>query len=191
MEQEDTTLNDAASEDNNTSNETNSEGAGDEQETKTFSQSDLDSAVKDARKGQDKIWKEERIPGLLKGKEGSDESGNEDKEDHTEATGSVTREEFDRQVLATASIHDDKEQDIVLDHAKKYGISALEASKKTGVKAELKEMRAANSTPSPSQRSGTGIKDELAHDVAMMNKGERLPTPERRSAARKYLAKTQ
>lgn len=185
MEQEDTTLNDAASEDNNQSNETNSEGASDGQESKTFSQSDIDSAVKEARKDQDGRWKD-RIKGL-KGEEGSEENSEESNKEKSKEVNNDER--YNRLELKTEGIKDAKEQDVVLEYAKFKGISIDQAVKTPAVKAELKELRATNSTPAPSQRSGTGMKDELAADVIKMNKGERLPTAERRRAARQHLAK--
>ena len=183
MEQEDTTLNDAASEDNNQSNETNSEGASDGEESKTFSQSDIDSAVKDARKEQDGRWKD-RIKGLK-----GDESSEESSEESNQSKEVNSDERYDRLELKTEGIKDAKEQDVVLDYAKFKGISVDQAVNTPAVKAELKELRATNSTPSPSQRTGTGMRDEVADDVIRMNKGERLPTAERRRAARKQQSK--
>lgn len=184
MEQEDTTLNDeVVVEDKQKPNEINSETKGDEEEGKTFTKAEVDERVTAARKGQDKIWKEERIPGLLKGQEDSKEDSK--KSDPKE----VDNERYDRLNLKTEGIKEAKEQDIVLDYAKFKGISIDEAINTPAVKAELKEVRTANSTPAPSQRSGTGVRDEVSHDAAMMSKGERLPTAERRKAAREYLSK--
>ncbi len=184
MEAQDKTLNDV-SEDNTNSNETNSEESSNGEETKTFSQADIDSAVKDARKDQDGRWKD-RIKGL-KGDDSSDESGTEDKEDHKEVANDDER--YNRLELKTEGIKDAKEQDIVLDYAKFKGISVDEAVNTPAVKAELKEIRTANSTPSPSQRSGTGQRNEAADDAARMNKGESPPTAERRKAAREFLSR--
>jgi hypothetical protein len=183
MEAEDKTLNDAASEDNNQSNETNSEGESNESSQegeRTYTQSELDNRVKE----QDKRWKD-RIKGL-KGEEDSEEGGKE----ATESTKKVDGDErYDRLNLKTEGIKDTKEQDVVLDYAKFKGISVDQAINTPAVKAELKELRTANSTPSPSPRTGTGMRDEVSHDAAMLAKGERLPTAERRKAAREYLSK--
>ena len=183
--EEDKTLNDeeVVVDDNNQDNETNSEGASDGEAGKTFSQSDIDSAVKDARKEQDGRWKD-RIKGL-KGDEGSEEGGEESNRP-TEVDGD---ERYNRLELKTEGIKDTKEQDIVLDYAGFKKITVDQALNTPAVKAELKEYRTANSTPAPSPRTGTGMRDEVAHDALMLSKGERLPTAARRKAAREHLSK--
>ena len=180
MEEQDKTLNVEGSDENNQdTNETNSTTESDAEAGKTYTQAELDERVKE----QDKRWKD-RIKGL-KGDEGSEESSKE-----ATKPKEVDREErYDRLNLKTEGIKDAKEQDVVLDYAKFKNITVDEALQTSAVKAELKELRTANSTPAPSSRSGTGMRDDAAHDAAMMQKGERLPTAERRSAARAYLAK--
>ena len=180
MEEQDKTLNvDGSDENNQDTNETNSEGESNAEAGKTYTQAELDERVKE----QDKRWKD-RIKGL-KGDEGSEESSKE-----TSQPKEVDREErYDRLNLKTEGITDAKEQDAVLDYAKFKNITVDEALQTSAVKAELKELRTANSTPAPSSRSGTGMRDDAAHDALMLSKGERLPTAERRSAARAYLAK--
>lgn len=180
MEEQDKTLNvDGSDENNQDTNETNSEGESNAEAGKTYTQAELDERVKE----QDKRWKD-RIKGL-KGDEGSEESSKE-----ATKPKEVDREErYDRLNLKTEGIKDAKEQDAVLDYAKFKNITVDEALQTPAVKAELKELRTANSTPAPSSRSGTGMRDDAAHDALMLSKGERLPTAERRSAARAYLAK--
>ena len=180
MEEQDKTLNvDGSDENNQDTNETNSEGESNAEAGKTYTQAEVDERVKE----QDKRWKD-RIKGL-KGDEGSEESSKE-----TSQPKEVDREErYDRLNLKTEGIKDAKEQDAVLDYAKFKNITVDEALQTSAVKAELKELRTANSTPAPSSRSGTGMRDDAAHDALMLSKGERLPTAERRSAARAYLAK--
>jgi len=177
MDGDDKTLNDV--ETNEQTNETNSTTESDAAESKTYTQAELDERVKE----QDKRWKD-RIKGL-KGEEDSEESSKKPTE-----TKEIDREErYDRLNLKTEGIKDAKEQDAVLDYAKFKNITVDEALQTSAVKAELKELRTANSTPAPSSRSGTGMRDDAAHDALLLSKGERLPTAERRSAARAYLAK--
>jgi len=180
MEEQDKTLNvDGSNENNQDTNETNSEGESNAETGKTYTQAELDERVKE----QDKRWKD-RIKGL-KGDEGSEESSKE-----ATKPKEVDREErYDRLNLKTEGIKDAKEQDAVLDYAKFKNITVDEALQTPAVKAELKELRTANSTPAPSTRTGVGMRDDAAHDALMLSKGERLPTAERRSAARAYLAK--
>jgi len=177
MDGDDKTLNDV--ETNEQTNETNSTTESDAAESKTYTQAELDERVKE----QDKRWKD-RIKGL-KGEEDGDESSKEATKPQE-----VDREErYDRLNLKTEGIKDVKEQDVVLEYAKFKKITVDEALQTSAVKAELKELRTANSTPAPSTRTGGGMRDDLAHDAQMLEKGERLPTAERRSAARAYLAK--
>ena len=180
MEEQDKTLNvDGSDENNQDTNETNSKAESNAEEGKTYTQSELDERVKE----QDKRWKD-RIKGL-KGEEDSEESSKKPTE-----TKEIDREErYDRLNLKTEGIKDVKEQDAVLEYAKFKKITVDEALQTSAVKAELKELRTANSTPAPSTRTGGGMRDDLAHDAQMLEKGERLPTAERRSAARAYLAK--
>ena len=177
MEEEDKTLNVEGS--NQESNETNSEGASDAAEAKTYTQAELDERVKE----QDKRWKD-RIKGL-KSEEDSEERNTKPTE-----TKELDREErYDRLNLKTEGIKDAKEQDAVLDYAKFKNITVDEALQSSAVQAELKDIRTANSTPAPSSRTGGGARDDVAYDAEMMQSGKRLPTAERRIAAMAYLGK--
>jgi|JI10StandDraft_1071094.scaffolds.fasta_scaffold12225_7 hypothetical protein len=118
-------------------------------------------------------------------KEGSKESS---KETNKEEVGGDVTERLDRSDLRYEGIRDKSEQDIVIEYARYRNMDVLDAMNTPAVKAELKEFRAKNATPSPTRRTGTGARDEVAYWADQMNKGNRPPTAEMRTKARKYLA---
>jgi len=161
MEEQDKTLNvDGSDENNQDTNETNSEGESNAEAGKTYTQAELDERVKE----QDKRWKD-RIKGLK-----GDEDGGKGSEEATKPQEVDREERYDRLNLKTEGIKDVKEQDAVLDYAKFKNITVDEALQTSAVKAELKELRTANSTPAPSTRTGGGMRDDAAHDALMLSK---------------------
>ena len=124
--------------------------------------------------------------------------GHESKEDsqasrkearkEVDADDSVT-ERLDRGDLRYEGVKDKGEQDIIIEYARWKNIDVLDAMNSGAVKAELKEYRAKQATPSPSRRSSQGTRDDVAYWAEQMKKGNRPPSAELRTKAREYLAK--
>lgn len=132
------------------------------------------------------LEREERKAGIT-----SEESG---KESRKEARKEVDADEtvvdrLDRGDLRYEGIKDRAEQDIIIEYARWKGIDVLDAMNTAAVKAELKEYRAKNATPSPSRRSSQGTRDEVAYWADQTLKGNRAPSAEMRTKVREYLAK--
>lgn len=102
---------------------------------------------------------------------------------------STLMERLDRGDLRFEGVKDKGEQDIIIEYASWKGMDVLEAMNSAAVKAELKEYRAKSATPSPSRRTATGTRDDVAYWADQMKKGNRAPTAELRTKARDYLAK--
>lgn len=98
-------------------------------------------------------------------------------------------ERLDRGDLRYEGVKDRGEQDIIIEYAKWKNVDVLDAMNSAAVKAELKEYRAKSATPSPSRRTATGTRDDVAYWADQMKKGNRPPTAEMRTKARDYLAK--
>ena len=124
--------------------------------------------------------------------------GHESKEDsqasrketrkEVDADDSVT-ERLDRGDLRYEGVKDKGEQDIIIEYARWKNMDVLDAMNSGAVKAELKEYRAKQATPSPSRRSSQGTRDDVAYWAEQMKKGNRPPSAELRTKAREYLAK--
>ena len=110
------------------------------------------------------------------------------KEESKEVDDSVT-ERLDRGDLRYEGVKDKGEQDIIIEYARWKNIDVLDAMNSGAVKAELKEYRAKQATPSPSRRSSQGTRDDVAYWAEQMKKGNRPPSAELRTKAREYLAK--
>lgn len=182
-------------EDNYSDDDTSTESEGEtsseseESDTVTLTRAELDEQLKQARREQDKRWKEERIPQLLKGEDGGEKGSKESGKKSDQEVDSSLMERLDRSDLRSEGYRDTKEQDIILEYARWKGITPLEAANTAAVKAELKEYRAKAATPGPSKRTGTGTRDEVAYWADQMEKGKRAPTAEMRQKALAYLAK--
>jgi hypothetical protein len=163
--------------------ESNAETTGESAEPETISltQSELDERIKEARKDQDKRWKD-RIKGL-KGDEEGEGDGKESKESAPELT-----DRLDRADLRSEGVKDKAEQDIVLEYARFKKIDVLEALTKPAVKAELKEYRNKSATPSSSSRTTTGSRDEVAYWAEQTEKGKMAPTADLRRKVLAYLS---
>jgi hypothetical protein len=147
--------------------EESSEGQGSSEgndDTVTLTKAELDAKLKEARKDQDKRWKER-----IKGAHGSEDDADDEEEGGTATKGD---ERYDRLELKTEGITDKKEQDAVIEYARFKKISVTEALNSPAVKAELRELRDKASTPSPSRRtSAGGGADTVEYWVDQYNKG--------------------
>lgn len=121
----------------------------------------------------------------IESKEGSKKPNKEEKVD----TDSALTERLDRGDLRFEGIKDKGEQDIIIEYANWKGMDVLDAMNSGAVKAELKEYRAKQATPSPAKRTSQGTRDDVAYWAEQMKKGNRAPTAELRTKAREYLAK--
>lgn len=176
--------------DNTTSDETDSTNEsnatetseGSESDTITLTKAELEKRERELRKDQDKRWKE-RIKGL----KGEDDG--EGEKDSKESNSPSIVERLDRAELKAEGVKDKAEQDAVLEYARWKNIDVLTALNTPAMKAELKEMRNKSATPSSSNRTSAGARDEVAYWADQMEKGKRAPTPELRTKVLQYLAK--
>lgn len=122
----------------------------------------------------------------IESKEGSKKP---DKKEEKVDTDSAIAERLDRGDLRYEGIKDKGEQDIIMEYANWKGMDVLDAMNTGAVKAELKEYRAKQATPSPAKRTSQGNRDDVAYWAEQMKKGNRAPTAELRTKAREYLAK--
>ena len=106
-----------------------------------------------------------------------------------EVADSSLTERLDRGDLRYEGIKGKGEQDIIIEYATWKGIDVLDAMSAGAVKAELKEYRAKQATPSPAKRPSQGTRDDVAYWAEQMKKGNRPPSAELRTKAREYLAK--
>lgn len=152
--------NEAETEDGSEDNGTDSD--------RTYTQSEFDAGVKEARKEQDKRAKDR----FKKAKDSTKEEVGSD-------------ERYERLNLKTEGVTDKKEQDIILDIASYKGVDAVEAMKLPAVKAELAEYRAKASVPPPSTRTNGGTSDSMEWHASQARKGIFPKDPEIKKALRK------
>lgn len=167
---------------NDSSNESTSETTSEstESDSVTLTKSELEQREREARKDQDKRWKE-RIKGIK-----GDEDGEESKEATNESPDIAER--LDRTDLRLEGVKEKAEQDAVIEYAKWKKIDVLSALNTPAMKAELKEMRNKSATPSSSSRTSTGARDEVSYWAEQTEKGKSAPTPELRKKVLAYLA---
>ena len=119
----------------------------------------------------------------IESKEGSKKPNKKEEVD------SSLSERLDRGDLRYEGVKDKGEQDIIIEYANWKGMDVLDAMNAGAVKAELKEYRAKQATPSPAKRTSQGTRDDVAYWAEQMKKGNRPPSAELRTKAREYLAK--
>ena len=98
-------------------------------------------------------------------------------------------ERLDRSDLRAEGFKDKGEQDLLIKYSRFEEMDVVEFASTTLGKTLVKEYRAKSATPSPSRRTATGTRDDVAYWADQMKKGNRPPTAEMRSKARDYLAK--
>lgn len=119
----------------------------------------------------------------FKDEESREEGG---KETHSKE---VTDERYDRLELKTEGVTSKKEQDAIIEYARFKKIDVVAALNSPAMKAELKEMRAKDATPSSSTRTGSGRTDDVTYWATQLTKyGKSAPTPELRAKVRTHLA---
>lgn len=104
-------------------------------------------------------------------------------------TPDVVMERLDRADLRAEGFKDKGEQDVLIKYSRFEEMDVVDFASTTLGKTLIKEYRAKNATPSPTRRTGTGTRDEVAYWADQMSKGNRPPTAEMRTKAREYLAK--
>lgn len=147
--------------DNQTSNEANSESEGDDEaqgegqepESVTLTQAELDQKLKDRAKEQDKRWKDRLKKGGISFEEESEEKGGKEKSDKKEGNEEII-DRLNRSDLKHEGYADKKQQDAIIDYANTKGLEPLEALENPALQAVLKEMKTKSSTPRPSVRTG-------------------------------------
>lgn len=158
--------------------DTITEGEG--QETETVERKPETSEQRVARLKR-QLEREERKLGI--------ESEKGDKETRKEVnTDQTIVERLDRADLRAEGYRDKGEQDILMKYARFENMDVVDFAGTTLGKTLVKEYRAKNSTPSPTKRTSTGTRDEVAYWAAQLEKGNRAPTAELRTKAREYLA---
>lgn len=182
---------DLSTEDNNNSYEeddTTDEGEGEASDESNVERKPETSEQRVARLKR-QLEREERKLGIESKEDGKESrKENKPKEKQVDADDQVM-ERLDRGDLRYEGVKDKGEQDIIIEYAKWKGMDVLDAMSSAAVKAELKEYRAKSATPSPSRRTATGTRDDVAYWADQMKKGNRPPTAEMRTKARDYLAK--
>jgi len=171
-------------EDQETTTEAKLQAEQDESEPVTLSRSELEERLREARREQDKRWKD-RIKSL---------KGDEDSKENSPKvidSGVVSKEELDRFRLEAKGVEDKASQDFILRYAKLEGMSVSEAMKDELVQAKLNKLSAdverMRATQSPTNRTGRPREktpEELARQV---EKGQLPTTKEERKIALKAL----
>lgn len=100
------------------------------------------------------------------------------KESNQESSKEEVDDRYERLELKVEGITSKKEQDVILDYARWKGIEPSEALKTAAIKAELAELRAKTTTPSPSRRTGTGANNSFEYWSAQARKGNFPKDPE-------------
>lgn len=114
------------------------------------------------------------------GKEGNQKSSKKEE---------VGDDRYERLELKTEGITSKKEQDVVLEYARFKGIEVLEAMKTPAVKAELAEIRAKESVPTPSNRTNGGVNTSLEYYASQIRNGKMRLTDITDQSVRKQLTK--
>ena len=165
---------------NESDNETDSETESDAEETETNNNG--------GESLEDKRARLERQLERVNKKLGVQTKG-ESKKSDTKSEASNLQERLDRQELKIAGINDKKEQAEVLSLAKKLELDIEDAVGHPAIRAVLKDMRNKAATPSSSNRTSNGSRDDVAYWASQTLKGQSAPTAELRTKVREYLAK--